>query len=386
MKDVAWLSKKNKINVLHVFNEINFSGAEVMYASAANFFNKEGFILYAISTGKNIGSYSNIFELNGIVVDHIPIKKTKNLFKLIRDIFFIYYRIFRYLKSKKIQVLHIHRSDLNFIAVVASLAGVVTIKTQHSLFKNRSYTHWIAILQRFVLRNIFSVVYQSIGKDVFLNELNYYKNQTVLISNWYDGTKFYPAVNEIERTRLREKLSIDKNIFVVISVGSCTANKSHSDIFHSLAKVKNFRNFIYLHIGTGELESYEVNLSNKLGLNEFVTFAGNTSNVRDYLIAADVFIMTSQIEGLGIAAIEAMACGLPTILYNSPGLSELNNNGSNGFLINRDEKSLTKKILLLLNNKNIGIEMGRNAIQFVVGNYSMEINAKKITDLYRKKL
>ena len=61
------------MKVAHIFNEINFSGAETMYASAAHLFQKENINLIAISTGKNKGNYVDIFEEKGFELFHKPI-------------------------------------------------------------------------------------------------------------------------------------------------------------------------------------------------------------------------------------------------------------------------------------------------------------------------
>ena len=61
------------MKVAHVFNEINFSGAETMYANAAHLFQKENIDLIAISTGKNKGNYADIFEDKGFELYHKPI-------------------------------------------------------------------------------------------------------------------------------------------------------------------------------------------------------------------------------------------------------------------------------------------------------------------------
>ena len=61
------------MKILHLFNEIKFSGAEVMYTQAAPLFQKEGYEMLAFSTGPLLGDYAPMFEKNGITVFHKPI-------------------------------------------------------------------------------------------------------------------------------------------------------------------------------------------------------------------------------------------------------------------------------------------------------------------------
>ena len=79
------------MKVLHLFNEINFSGAEKMYASAAYAFQKRGCEILAFSTGKNIGTYVVDFEKNGICVYHYPIC---NSFKWRAKSFLYYFKFY----------------------------------------------------------------------------------------------------------------------------------------------------------------------------------------------------------------------------------------------------------------------------------------------------
>jgi Glycosyltransferase Family 4 len=158
------------MKILHLFNEINYSGAEIMYAQAASIFQKEYCELIAYSTGPNLGDFAPIFALNNIKTYHKPVT-----FKELSPKGMYYYLDFyRFLKKEKIDVLHIHRGNLIIAAVVAKLAHVRCIKTQHSTFRNRWFTLPYAIVWRFMLRTFFNVTFHTIGESVYLNELNYY--------------------------------------------------------------------------------------------------------------------------------------------------------------------------------------------------------------------
>ena len=106
------------------FNEIKFSGAEIMYASAAPIFQEKGWELFAIATGNNIGEYVEEFELKKISVSHFPLPKTFSLFNKIK----YYKNLYNFMKSNKIDVLHIHRSNIYFMAIVAKFANVKNCK------------------------------------------------------------------------------------------------------------------------------------------------------------------------------------------------------------------------------------------------------------------
>lgn len=367
------------MKVLHLFNEIKFSGGELMYASAAPFFQSNGITMLAFGTGKSLGDFAPEFEKRDIQVYHRPIALGN---KITLSTFRFYHQFFQFLKSKKVDVLHIHRNDLYIAAICAWLAGTRTIKTMHSVYKNRKFTYPWGCLQRFLARKLFKVTFHTIGKSVYENELNYYKNPSVCINNWYDSQLFSPASSR-EKIVIREKLGIRHDAFVIVSVGGCSYIKNHFDIIKALHRLKADPNLHYLHLGWGSTEEEEKALASDLGVMDKISFVGNVCNVKDYLKASDVFIMTSKFEGLSIASIEAMACGLPSVLYNSPGLRDLISNDDNGFLIERDYHDLAEKIKAYRQNRTLIKSKGNAAAAYARKNHSMEENVQKIIALYR---
>ena len=372
--------KHKTMKVLHLFNEIKFSGAEIMYANGASLFQANGIEMLAFSTGNSLGDFAHEFERKNINTYHRSINPGINL--SIRTIIY-YWNFYKFLKSEKIEVLHIHRNDLYMVAICSRLAGIRTIKTMHSVFRNRKFTYLYGYFQRLIARKLLNVTFQTIGNSVFENELNYYKNPSVKINNWYDSTRFFAPKSKSEKLAIREKLGISFTKFVIISVGACSPNKNHSDILKAIALLDEQIDIHYLHLGTGQIESEEKKLAEQLGIKNKVSFMGNVNNVQDYLIASDVFVMSSKFEGLSIACIEAMACGKPLILYNSPGLRDLINNDNNGFLIDWDYKVIAEKIIQYLLEPGLIEKKGESALKFVNDNHTLEKNVNKIIALYK---
>jgi len=371
------------MKVLHVFNEIKYSGAEIMYADAAPLFQENGVEMIALSTGQRIGEFLDQFESANIKVYHRPlINGLRNPIKL-----FIYFKgIFDFVKIEEMDVIHIHRDSYYwFFSLVGFLNGIRTIRTVHNVFKNRKITWVKAVLERFIARKIFGLIFQTIGDSVYLNERNYYKNPSIKINNWYNTDKFFPATTEREKNQLRAKLNISTDALVVISTGGCSHVKNHHDIIKAVQEVNKITNCIFLHLGTGVTENEEVSLTEELGISNKIRFLGNQTNVREYLIAADIYIMSSRFEGLSIASIEAMACGLPSVLYNVPGLRDLITDDDNGALIKPDYQVLSEKILFFYNSPYIRNQRGENARKFVGENFNMNKSVKSIIDLYNRR-
>jgi glycosyltransferase involved in cell wall biosynthesis len=93
--------------------------------------------------------------------------------------------------------------------------------------------------------------------------------------------------------------------------------------------------------------------------------------------------MPSKFEGISITTIEAMACGIPAILYDVPGLRDFNKNGENSILIPEDFRLLAENILSLSENPEKAIHILNNASSLVKDQFWMKINAHRIFELYK---
>ncbi len=106
----------------------------------------------------------------------------------------------------------------------------------------------------------------------------------------------------------------------------------------------------------------------KKGVQEHVYFLGKQTQVQEKLAAADLFLLPSDEESFGLAALEAMACEVPVIASKVGGLPEVVTSGEDGYLVPpRDVESAARHALNILTRANRGREMGQRA----------RINAKK---------
>lgn len=371
------------MRVLHIFYEIKYSGAEIMYANAAPLFGERGIEMIALSTGNELGDFADRFKAIGVKVEHMKLPN-----RIYNPVFLFRYfkNVYKYIDKETVDVIHIHRSGYFWLfSLVGWLKGKRTVRTVHSVFKHRKFTWIKGYLERLTARKIFGLTFQSIGESVYQNELNYYKNSSVKINNWFDDKKFYPAISEDEKLEMRNKLGLPQNKFIIISCGSCTCGKNHHDTIKAFAEIKDHVDCLYIHLGRGQTEQEEKQMATSFGVAERILFLGNKDNVRDYLVASDVFVMSSKFEGLGNAAIEAMACAKPSILYNSPGLRDLISNDDNGFLVKHDYRAIAEKIEEFIKNPVLLKEMGLHANKHVWENYSIQKGIEGMISLYKGK-
>lgn len=367
------------MKILHVFNALEFSGAEVMYVQAAPFFKDSGCELFALSTAEHLGQYANNFEESGYKIEHQPLTLSlKNIIGFISSLIWI----FNYIRAEKIDVVHIHRSS-NFwwIALSSKLAGAGVVRTIHNVFKSRWFTRPKAIFERWSARIFLKVIFHTIGESVYKNEEQYYKNKSTKVNNWFDSKRFYPAINLSEKKAIREELGVG-DALVVISVGGCSYVKRHEDIIDAVNLIAKSQDIVYLHIGDGVNHIVEERKTAELNITKNVIFVGNTNEVRKYLIASDIYLMPSRFEGLCIAVLESMACGLPMVLYDVPGLRDLIDENDNGLLIQEDVTSLINAITYLDSNPDVRDNMGSNASLRANNDYGIKSGVNGIVGIY----
>lgn len=140
--------------------------------------------------------------------------------------------------------------------------------------------------------------------------------------------------------------------------------------------------------GNGVLKEEYIKLSRSLGLEKQIDFVGfiPQNKLIEYYNNCDVFVLpslSSEQEGFGIVLLEAMACGKPVVTTNIVGLAEnIKNIGSGRVIEPGKEIELSKAIIEILNNEDLANEMGQKARKLTEENYSWNLIAKKILELY----
>ena len=132
-----------------------------------------------------------------------------------------------------------------------------------------------------------------------------------------------------------------------------------------------------LMIGDGPDRDNAEALCRELRISEDVRFLGKLEAVEEVLSVADLFVMPSEKESFGLAALEAMACEVPVISSNTGGLPELNIQGGTGFLSPvGDVEDMTRKALFVLDPVNLP-RFKQNALQ-----RAKEFDISRILPLY----
>lgn len=130
--------------------------------------------------------------------------------------------------------------------------------------------------------------------------------------------------------------------------------KRVEDVIQVFYEVRKIIPVKLLLVGDGPERDRMERLCRKLGTCEDVRFLGKLDAVEEVLSVADLFMMPSEKESFGLAALEAMACEVPILSSNAGGIPELNVDGETGFVCQiGDVETMTKRALQILDNANL---------------------------------
>ena len=161
-----------------------------------------------------------------------------------------------------------------------------------------------------------------------------------------------------DRKQMRESLGISAEDKVLISVGELNKNKNHEVIIQALAKLGD-KTVHYIIAGKGKLYDYLENLAKDLGVSRQIHLLGFRTDVADLYRVSDICVFPSIREGLGLAAIEGMASGLPLICADNAGTKDYAIDGKNAFVCNfNDVDEFLRAIETLVSDLNMRNSMG----------------------------
>ncbi len=196
----------------------------------------------------------------------------------------------------------------------------------------------------------------------------------------------------VEDARAHLHLSAERRI--VLSVGRMVELKGHRFVLGAVDKVVRSRpEAVFLWVGTGPLETELREGVRMMGLDEWVWFAGERSDVPDLMAAADVFLLASTVEGLPLVVLEAMAAARPVVATRVPGTSEVVIDDVTGRLVERgrldgtgDTDALAAAILQSLDNRELASAWGSAGRARVEREFTSERMARQTAEVYAELL
>ncbi len=225
-----------------------------------------------------------------------------------------------------------------------------------------------------------TAVSQSLRDDTY--ETFDVPNAIEVIHNFVNTRKF------IRIPGAREKVGCPSNeCKVVMHISNFRPVKRVPDVVEIFARVRQKMQACLLLVGDGVDRVKVRETADRLGVSDDVTFMGNQDEILPLLSAADLFILPSEKESFGLAALEAMACNVPVVASHTGGLPEVVVHGETGYLAPvGDVEAMAEYALEVLSDETLQISMGEAARQRAENVFDSKLVVPRYEAYYREVL
>ena len=207
------------------------------------------------------------------------------------------------------------------------------------------------------------------------------EEKLVLIENGVDLEHFHPRLAAAHRVGLRGRLGIAAEAPLFLYVGGGFERKGVPCLLRAFAAMACQEAHLLVVGGDRCLKAMS-RLADSLGIGERVVFTGPQKDVRPYYGAADAFVLPTLYDPMPNAALEALACGLPTITSTSCGIAARIREGENGYVGDALDLPLLTRHLEALAAPGRAAAM-RDAARASVQDLSLAAMAERLVALYR---
>ena len=182
----------------------------------------------------------------------------------------------------------------------------------------------------------------------------------------------------------RQALGLSEDDFVILTVAELIPRKNHLVVLHALSQLKEtpaYENLKYVICGDGILMEELKQLVRSLGIQDHVLFLGYRDDIEALCNASDLFAFMSHQEGLPVALMEAMCCGLPAICSKIRGNVDLIEDGQDGLLLDNTPQAVADGILKLYGDPEYRKKLGA-AAEEKIRQYDIQTISEKMKRIY----
>jgi glycosyltransferase involved in cell wall biosynthesis len=357
------------VKVLQVIDSLALGGAEVLVANMHSGLSARGieceyYLLRGEQTPllqKLIGQGANIYSpVGGSVYSPMHI-----------------WALQMHLRTFEYDLVHVHLFPAQLWAACAAklaCAPIQLITTEHST-KVRRRTWWYRGIDRWMYRQYRRVA--SIGPATTANLVAWLPEVRSKIAECPNGVDLDTFA--LARASGKQSVfSVSEEVPVILCVGRLELPKGHDILLRALRLVPGA---MLVLAGDGSLSAQLRALADQLGVSSRVRFLGRRMDVPELLKAADVYVQPSRWEGFGIAALEAMASGMPVVASDVSGLADVI--GAAGLLFPvGDATLLAQKLATVLGDTSLRRRLG-HAAQERARNFGINKTLDCYETLYR---
>lgn len=289
-----------------------------------------------------------------------------------------------YVRRHDIQLIHAHLPWAGILArLVGKFSKIPIIYTEHN--KQERY-HVATRTMNIATLNWLSCIV-SVSDDVERSIRKYKPVLTARLEKILNGVNtrhFIPG--QFDGKNIRKALRIPDDAPVIGTIAVFRFQK-RLDVWIDLAQMilAKIPDAHFVLVGDGPLKSQLIRKVEELPLRDRIHFAGLQTEIRPYLAAFDVYMMTSVFEGLPVALLEAMASGCAVVSTNAGGIKEVIRHKIDGLLCEVDEpERIVELVIALIADKENRRELAYQARNRIVSMFSMENMVSKLEKLYKE--
>lgn len=280
-----------------------------------------------------------------------------------------YKKIKKLLQETKFDVIHCHTPIAGAITRVSCRKqrknGTKVIYTTHGFYFHRhsSFKTWLIYRTFEDLMSYISDAIITINREDFKNAKKmhckyvYYIPGVGVDTNRFINTK-------VNRDEYRKKIGIDNDEILVLAVGELSERKNHQIIIKALSECKD-ENIVFMICGNAMTNSntkkFLEELAKENGVN--LRLMGLRKDIPQICKCADIGVMPSKREGLGLSGIEMLASGLPVVASNVHGIVDYISDGVNGYLCNPNDFYEFARAIKKLVPKSVRLNMKENCVK-----------------------
>lgn len=288
-------------------------------------------------------------------------------------------RLRKLLASRKPNLVHVHsrRGADRFGGWNARWAGVPAVLTRRvesaefKLLAHLKYQPYSAVIA--ISRAIEAQLRDNVGLS---------GQRVHYVASGVDTAQYCPSEN---RSKLKEIYSLSPGALTIGVVAQLIPRKGHAQLFRVLPElVAELPNVHVLCFGQGALEQELRQQVEDLGLKHHVRFAGFRSDLSELLPCLDLMAHPAQREGLGLAVLEALSCGVPAVVSAVGGLTDIVEDNVTGLLCDPgDDQSLLSALRRLSCDAALRRRLGEAGRRCVVDSFSVRNMTKGNFSIYR---
>jgi N-acetyl-alpha-D-glucosaminyl L-malate synthase BshA len=196
------------------------------------------------------------------------------------------------------------------------------------------------------------------------------KDDTYRLFDIKNDIEVVPNFIELNKEKLKENIPCHRSLMasenekIITHISNFRKVKRIEDIVKIFYEIQKEVPSKLMMVGEGPEKENAEFLCEKLGIQNKVIFFGNSNEIDKILCFSDLFLLPSETESFGLAALEAMACGVPVISSNSGGLPEVNKDGFSGYLSDvGDVAKMSRDAISLLQDDKKLTQFKLNALE-----------------------